>query len=156
MQETIASAVYDALQRVEVTTDEDRANFQEAYGYPVGEHLDEVDIGGFDDDSLDLDYEPVVPTLGYEVGGENADLASLITEALLVEGDVSQDDGRKVYGAVLESLNDFPKKRINGREQNYFVGGPQEFAEVVAEKVEAALSKRGILGKVASFLKLRK
>lgn len=164
MQETIADAVLEGLQRVNVVSDRDRELFAEHYGYPVEEYAEET--GDYDEEhyvgrigGIDLEvtaqYEPEEVPLGYDSGGTNDDLASVIVQALLANGDVPQEQGRKVFAAVKEALDSYPKTFVNGREQNYFVGGPDELAEDLAPKIEEAMAKRGILGGIKKLLKLR-
>lgn len=168
MQETISEAVYEAMTQVNAVTDEDRATFQEIYGY----HPDEAVEDDYDEDiyygqgeggGLGLGTGVQTRTavnLGGEVFGDkaddNSDFTALICEALLTEGDVKQEQGRKVYAVVKKALDNYPKRVINGKSQNYFRGTPEEFADDLAEKITDGLESKGLVGKIAGFLKLRK
>ena len=138
MQETIAEAVYEAMRSVDVVSQEDRELFREMYGAYLDEGLmEEHDEGD---------------VLGYEVAGSNEDFAGLIVTGLLADGEVEQEDGRKVFKVVKGALDDYPQRMINGRMQNYFEGTPEDFAEEVAEKIQRGLEKKGLLGRVKGLL----
>lgn len=164
MQDTIASAVLEAMRQVNVVSDEDRKVFQEIYGMPVEEAEVEDDddyyYGEVGDYGVGDTVTRTTVALGGEVlgdnGDDNAEFAALICTNLLTEGDVRQEDGRKVYSVVKRELDAYPKMFVNGKSQNYFKGGPNEFAADLAAKIEDGLNSKGLLGKIAGFLKLRR
>lgn len=138
MQETIAEAVYEAMRSVDVVSQEDRELFREMYGEAAeSDFMDEYDEAD---------------VLGYEVAGSNEDFAALIVGGLLAEGEVSQADAKKAFKVVKGALDDYPRRMINGRMQNYFEGSPEDFAEEVAEKIQRGLEKKGLLGRVKGLL----
>lgn len=135
MQETIAEVVYGAIFAVDAVSQEDRELFREMYAEYIEDGL--IDERGEEEE-----------VLGYEFDRDNSDFAGRIVGGLIDSGEVKQDDGPKAFKIVKAALDDYPRRMINGRMQNYFEGSPDDFAVEVSEKIERGLEKKGLLSRV--------
>lgn len=154
--ETIEAAVLDSIHEAVSVTTERREIMNVRY---VTEWDDE-----YEEEYEDEVYEGTgeyedqeVRKYGEQFEGSNDEFAKLITERLLEEGDIRGKDARKVLSAVVEALNEYPTMEINGKVEHVYRGPSAEsFAEELAPKVEAQLESKGMLSKIAGFLKLNR